>query len=78
VGAVNLQDFIAAVVDDLDGDFAGLRWVESPAPADFNDKLRTNVGLKMYSHISSLCRWYLPHIPGPAFSFPIAGQTARM
>jgi hypothetical protein len=78
VGVVNLQDFIAAVVDDPDGDFAGLRWVESPAPADFNHKLRTNVGLKKYSHISTLCHCYLPHIPWQAFSFPIAGQTARL
>ena len=41
------------------------------------NKLRTNFRLKRYSHISSLCRWYLAHIPGPAFSFPIAGQPAR-
>lgn len=42
-----------------------------------HNKLRTNFALKRYSHISSLCRWYLPHIPGPAFSFPVDGQTSR-
>jgi hypothetical protein len=42
-----------------------------------NNDLRTNFRLKRYSHISSLCPRYLPHIPGPAFSFPIAGQPSR-
>ena len=68
---IYLENFAAVVVDGLDGDFASVRQGECPAPADFK------LGLKRYSHISSLCRWYLPHIPGPAFYFPIAGQPTR-
>ena len=53
-------------------DFASIRRVECPAAVDFK------LGLKRYSHISSLCRWYLPHTPGPAFYFSIAWLPARM
>lgn len=54
VGVVNLQDFVAVVVDDPDGDFAGLRWVESPAPADFLNKVTQNMISSFFHHFDSM------------------------
>jgi hypothetical protein len=44
-------------------------------------KLRTNVGvigLKRYTHISSLSRSFLSHSPGSAFAVPSHEQNSQM